>query len=382
MIRALLLVLLMVGLIFRVSAQSDSSMSEIVERVRLQFAPDKRVAVFQVAVGDSGQLSGKTNLPEAKAALLSTLHQVGLTYDDKIELLPAAELRDLSKGVVRLSVANIRSKPANSAEMSTQGLLGMPLRVWDKEGDWFLIQTPDGYLGWMDAHGFQLMDEEQFSSWNTARKVIITNPFTFTYQRADENSQTVSDLVAGDILKFVRKEGRYFEVEYPDGRGGFILQKSALLYTDWLSSLSFSEDDLERTARKMLGIPYLWGGTSYKGMDCSGFTKTVYFLNGWILPRDASQQVRIGQLVDTSKGFANLRKGDLLFFGTPASAHSSEIVSHVGMWLGENKFIHASGLIRISSMDPSSPDFDVFNSARFLRARRILGSGPELRLSK
>jgi cell wall-associated NlpC family hydrolase len=105
-------------------------------------------------------------------------------------------------------------------------------------------------------------------------------------------------------------------------------------------------------------------------MDCSGFTKTVYFMNGLVIPRDASQQVHAGQPVDSEQPFDQLEVGDLLFFGTPATSDKKERVVHVGMWIGDKKFIHASGQVRVSSVDPDDEHYDEYNVNRFLRARR------------
>ncbi|MDX5420442.1 MAG: C40 family peptidase, partial [Hymenobacteraceae bacterium] len=116
----------------------------------------------------------------------------------------------------------------------------------------------------------------------------------------------------------------------------------------------------------------LWGGTSVKGMDCSGFTKTVFFMNGLVLPRDASQQVHIGELVNTDKGWDEMRPGDLLFFGVPAKDGKPERVVHVGMWIGGNQeFIHSAGRVRINSMNPSAANHDAYELGRFLRAKRV-----------
>lgn len=139
----------------------------------------------------------------------------------------------------------------------------------------------------------------------------------------------------------------------------------------------FDPEKLTSSAFGMLGVPYLWGGTSSKAMDCSGFTKTVYLMNGYILPRDASQQENIGTLVDDKRAFEKLQEGDLLFFGRNATDSTRESVVHVGMWIGDMKFIHASGDIHVSSMDPDSDIFDEYNLKRYLRTKRFAGSEDE-----
>ena len=126
-----------------------------------------------------------------------------------------------------------------------------------------------------------------------------------------------------------------------------------------------------------MGIPYLWGGTSIKGMDCSGFTKTSYLLNGIVLPRDASQQALVGDKVDIlendtlsiSKALKNLKPGDHLFF---AADKRNRRVTHTAIYIGNGDFIQAAGLVRINSMISGSKNYDDFQSRTLVGARRVL----------
>lgn len=101
-------------------------------------------------------------------------------------------------------------------------------------------------------------------------------------------------------------------MKYPNGKTAFVPKEHAQLYDDWLASVEISGENLVET-KSLMGLPYLWGGTSSKGVDCSGFTKTVFFMNGLIIPRDASQQINTGKVVDSTRNFENLIAGDLLF---------------------------------------------------------------------
>ncbi|RNI26779.1 NlpC/P60 family protein [Rufibacter latericius] len=349
---------------------APSVLAPHVETIRQQFAPDKRVALFDVKTNGT-VLTGETNLPAAKTALLDRLRTAGISFQDSIQVLPQGELKEQSFAVVTLSVANLRSEPKHPAELATQATMGTPLRVWKHKGGWFLVQTPDKYLAWVDASAIKLMDNAAFTTWQQGEKLLYTNPYGFAYAAPNTKGATVSDLVYGDVMVVKNQAKGFYEVSFPDGRTAFVSSSEVEKYSQWAATRKPTEQNLVETSKRLLGLPYLWGGTSFKGVDCSGFTKTVYFMNGLVLPRDASQQVNSGELVDTANGFQNLKPGDLLFFGSPAKDGKPERVVHVGMWIGNNEFIHSAGRVRINSMDPAAPNHDASELKRFLRAKRI-----------
>lgn len=342
--------------------------------VKDEFAPDKRVALFTIEAiksTDTYILRGESDLPDAVSALKQKLSSENIDFIDSIQLLPSKELEGKTQAVINISVANLRSSPKHSAELATQATLGTPVKVLKKEGGWYYIQTPDKYLSWVDDGGIELMDEKQAAQWKSSEKIIYLETYGHSFA-SEKVTQIVSDLVAGDVLEVTAVFDKWFKVKYPDGRQAFVLKREAKNYDEWLENLDPSTENLVKTSATLMGVPYLWGGTSTKGMDCSGFTKTIYFLNGMVIPRDASQQVHTGKPIDSIQNFETLQKGDLLFFGRKATDSTTEKVVHVGMWIGNNEFIHASNMVRISSMDPNAENFDEWNRNRYLRTKRIL----------
>lgn len=354
------------------ASNADTSMMQThIDAVRQQYAPDKRTALFQVEF-QGNVLRGETNMPEAKKALLDLLQAENTSVTDEIKVLPESELEGKHYALVIISVANLRSQPKHAAELATQATLGTPLKVWKKENSWYLVQTPDQYLSWVDGGGIALLDKPGLDTWQQSEKLIYTHPYGFSYAQPDVKGATVSDLVYGNVMVLKKHEKGFYAVEFPDGRSAYVPDAEAMKYKEWATSRQPSEDNLVQTSTRLLGLPYLWGGTSFKGVDCSGFTKTVYFMNGLVLPRDASQQVHLGELVNTEEGWQNMRPGDLLFFGVPAEEGKPERIVHVGMWIGGNlEFIHSAGRVRINSMNAEAANFDASEKKRFLRAKRI-----------
>lgn len=376
-----ILILLISTLFLNSCANRNKNFEKLIaisDSLKEQFAPDKRVAIYDIEITQFENkilVKGETDQPEALKNLKEKLNLGPIEIIDSIVLLPDNSVSALKYAVVNNSVANIRSSPKHSAELGTQALLGTGLKVLKNKGDFYRVQTSDSYISWVDHGGVTLMNLNDYSIWNQAEKVIYTKPFGYVYATEKENDTIVSDIVLGAQLQLLEDGDGYFKIAYPDKRIGYIKKEEGEIYSKWLENVQPSGKLIETYAKQFLGSPYLWGGTSTKGMDCSGFTKTVYLMNGYIIPRDASQQIWAGETVDSNLKFEGLKKGDLLFFGTKATADKKQRVTHVGIWLanGKGEFIHASKQVRLSSIHPESINYDEENTSRYLGARRYLG---------
>jgi cell wall-associated NlpC family hydrolase len=353
----------------------DKYCQYVVDSVRQQFVPDRRVNVFDVKINSADDkiiLKGVTTLAEAKAELLNRLQTCNKNIIDSIIILPEQSLGDEIFGAVTLSVASMRTSGDYSAEMATQALLGMPVKIL-QNGSWLRVQTPDGYISYTYAGNIKRMNKQQFNEWISSPKIIFTENYGFAYTEPNSND-IVSDLVAGNMLKFEEETEQYYKVSYPDGRIAYTDKKQSKKSDEWISSVNLTGDNIALYGKRFMGVPYLWGGTSSKAMDCSGFVKTVFFMHGIILQRDASQQCYTGQPVDIDDDFKNLKTGDLLFFGSKAQNGKKERIGHVAIYAGNKQFIHEATQVKIGSLDPSATNYDKYNTNRLVRASRIIGN--------
>lgn len=352
-----------------------ADVAQLSDSLKRQYAPDKRVALFDVDYSFSGKnvmLRGVTTSAEAKAALLNGLSKADYQVMDCLQVLPdEAALEGKTYGIINVSVSNLRVDPDFSSEMMTQGLMGMPVRVLQRDG-WYRIQTPDNYIAWVHRVGIHPVTKEELHAWNTAEKIVVTSHYGFVYSEPNQSSQTVSDVVAGNRLKWEGTKGAFYKVAYPDGRTGYISKSISMPEKKWRAALKQDAASIIRTAHTLMGVPYLWAGTSSKGIDCSGFMRTILFIHDIIIPRDASQQAYVGEHIDIAPDFSNLQPSDLIFFGRKATADRKERVVHVGMYIGNKRFIHSQGDVHVSSFDSADELFDEYNLGRLLFATRVL----------
>ncbi len=288
-----------------------------------------------------------------------------------------AVARSLAEGdtakwaIINVSCCNLRTTGDYDAGMESQALLGMPAKVIEG-GSWVKIETPDEYPAWVLKSSLVLVNKAQMEAWNQAPQVVVTSIYGFVYEKPSTSSQHVSDVVASNRLKLLGKMGAFYKVEYPDGRQGYIPVKDAQKVTDWRKGIKQDANSIIATGLKLNGVPYMWGGMSTKGVDCSGFIRTILYMHDIVIPRNASQQAKKGEHLEIAPDFSNLIPGDLVFFGRKATDDKPAHVSHVGMYIGNKKFIHSLGWVHVSSFNPADPEYDEYDLNRLLWAQRVL----------
>lgn len=280
--------------------------------------------------------------------------------------------------VVEFSVSNLRQKPDYESPLETQELMGTVVEYLDTEGYWMKIKSPQPYEAWATDKGYIKMNRESIEAYEKAPKYICVANVSTVYSDASRDSDPISDLVMGDVLRKVYMSGKIYrskgfvKVILPSGKRGWVPEEDLMDKDMWKRQCADNlvagktADNIVKLAKRFVGIPYLWGGMSPKGFDCSGLVRLCYLMNGIELPRNASQQVKLGKNVELS----DLKPGDLLFFGSVDDG-GNEKVTHVGMYIGKNHFIHSSHVVRINSLIKG--DSDCYeNVSRLLRARRML----------
>ncbi len=289
--------------------------------------------------------------------------------------------------VTTLSADYLREAPDFTAELGNQALMGTPVEILAGEGYWRKVRTPDPYTAWCVDLGLTEMSAEEMEEYIRAAKLICTADYSTVLKFPDiRKREKVCDIVSGDLLLSCGGRDRpekirgCFKVMLPSGETGYVPADDVEVFSKWAEERDASAENIISTAMNFLGVPYFWGGTSIKGVDCSGLVKMVWFLNGVLLPRNASQQARTGKAVNIPE--EPLQKGDLIFFGSPevtgpdGETVSPEKISHVGIYIGQGKFIHASRIVRINSLIQGEPDYYDL-SWKMFKARRIIGCGED-----
>ena len=301
------------------------------------------------------------------------------------------------RAVVELSGIYMRIAPDYESALETQELMGTVVEIVGEKGYWREIVSPQPYRAWCTEKGIVEMTAEELEIYKAAPKCIFAELYGHVYEKPSAKAATVCDLVGGDVLRLVGKAGNqdkkagqsrkggWTAVMLPSGKTGWV-RSSQLRDHEGFVSIAKGEGNAESisvrqmekiiaTAFKLKGVPYLWGGMTPKGVDCCGLVRWSFLMNGILLPRNASQMIHCGDEVPLSGSYGSfcidcLQRGDLVFFGTPASEGAKQRVTHVGIYIGGGRIIHSSHMVRVNSLVPAEADY-YENAHRLIAARRL-----------
>ena len=262
------------------------------------------------------------------------------------------------------SVADVRREPSHAAELVTQAIMGEAAAALKLDGDWYLVRLQDGYHGWIRSWYVRETGSDDIRSYRERTNALIGKNITYIRESADPDSLPVTDLVAGTKVQAGKPAGGFRKVLLPGGREGFAPERDL---EDIVEPAEPLRDRIISRAMRFVGIPYLWGGASAKGFDCSGLVKRVYLMEGIELPRDSDRQALVGDEVLLEES----APGELLFFG------EGEAITHVAIYLGRKRFIHAFGEVRINSIDAEDPLFETKLAGNLRVIRRVIPSRSE-----
>jgi len=368
---SIFLILLAANFISGCTGEKANKINEEIGKISRAYVPDDRTDIYKISgtilKGDTILLKGETTIAEAKSAVIKTLSDQGNNLIDSISILPDTNVSTKYLGLVTLSVINLRKEPDHGSELVSQALMGTPVSILKRYNSWLLIRTPDRYISWTEQSSVRPVSRDEMSEWKNSDRIVFEKNSGWVYSNIAETG-VVSDLVSGSIMARTGDAGSYSRVMLPDGREGFVIKSSIVPFDMFFSGDFISGEDIIGQASSLIGIPYLWGGSSAKGVDCSGLVQTIFFMNGLIMSRDASQQAQYGDSIDISGDFGKLRPGDLLFFGKPHK------IIHVAIYKGNGEYIHSSGRVMVNSLDSTKSNYSSYRRNSLVKALRILNS--------
>jgi gamma-D-glutamyl-L-lysine dipeptidyl-peptidase len=299
-------------------------------------------------------LNGLVHFSQQETALVNSIKNISQVKKNKMAVVSNLKIlsgMNLRFAQVNVQWADLRIEPKKKGEMCSQLCFGSYVLCYFSKGRYFYCSGPDGYLGYIHKEDIIEKDRDGYVRWMNGSRCRL-----------------LKEVISGDLV-------------LPLGAELGCIQKHRVILPDatrlrlsnqYLFTYSPAENEkaepIIEMARKYLGVPYLWGGRSFLGIDCSGYTQMIYMMHNIAIPRDASQQIYVGRLMGMLGDFSDFLPGDLLFF----MGKESKIV-HVGISTGGERFLHATLKEGIKESHIDDDDFCGTNFRDiYIMGRRLL----------
>jgi hypothetical protein len=343
-----------------------SDIDKVIAAVRADRQLDPRTSVFEVRSerrNGAIALVGETTDRAAVRDLITRMTRIGKAPNDEVIQLPDEALGEVTTALVRVAVAPLYSKPQLASTMVSQVVLGTSLQLLSRREWWYRVRGQDSYIGWINQGFLATGSTEWARKWE--RGLDTGAVISLGAELVDDTRCVISRAPWG--ARLVKNDADLYQL--PDGRTARIGRGELIRMSDLPTRFPLTGQSIVETAKRWLGTPYLWGGVTQAGVDCSGLVQAVYRVHGITMPRDSSLQAAIGSEIEPGSGFDQLRPGDLVFF-----TEVEECITHVAISLGGPRIIHsavANGEVAMNDLSGGSVLEERLRSISTL-ARRVL----------
>lgn len=271
----------------------------------------------------SGDVLDRATLDSVTAALSENFPRLIFDTSD-VQILRQAKPQYVA---VATNVTGLFGEPNFRSEMMDQLLTGAVVEQLEVEGNWVFVRLPDGYLGWVYKGYLQSASPSQFTHY-------VSEPVSLLRESPDENGAVSGRLLVGTTVCVTHSDNGFLKVTTAGQAEGWLPSSQLRAQETLPNSQAEQRAQMVQDGRRFTGVPYIWGGSTSYGFDCSGYVRLLHKLAGILIPRDADMQYAAGKPIEPP-----FQPGDLLFFGS-AKGHRS--ISHVGMSVGGWNIIHSS----------------------------------------
>lgn len=260
---------------------------------------------------------------------------------------------------VTTNLLDLWAKPRFESERCNQLFFCEALKVESEQKGFCRVRQADGYAGWAESRFLMPISQATYKEYLANTNAIVTASTARLYDRRGKQTVSPHILYYGTRLRIKAGPAGFARVVLPDN-GAVLVKTNNIRPINRKITSSLTGSRLVAEAKRFLGVPYLWGGITVTGFDCSGLVRTVFSRFGIYMPRDTKDQISMGERVDRDC----IKTGDLLFFRR-----------HVGLAIGRTHLVHASrggGGVRINALVPGLPDYREDLDRDFVQARRMI----------